>query len=269
MIKISNVTKIFDDFVALKNLNLCVEKGSIYGLVGLNGAGKTTLIKHLAGIFREDSGKILIDGQEVFDNEKLKSRIGYVPDDLYFFPQYNLAMLARFYAKLHANWNETRFENLLAMLELDKKRRVGRFSKGMQKQAALALTLSTMPEVLLLDEPIDGLDPIVRSRIFNRIIDDVADRKMTVLISSHNLKEMDGICDTVGIIKKGKMLIERDLDDLKEEMKSVFEHSPPSLDEIFIYLHENEIHETNNIFSHEEKNIFPHETNREGGQKND
>jgi ABC-2 type transport system ATP-binding protein len=242
MIKISNATKIFDDYAALQNLNLSVSKGSIYGLVGLNGAGKTTLIKHLAGIFRADDGKILIDGQDVYDNEKIKARVGYIPDDLYFFPQYNLNMLGKFYKKLHANWNATRFGELTAMMELDLKRRVSRFSKGMQKQAALALTLSTMPEVLLLDEPIDGLDPIVRSRIFNRIIDDVAERQMTVLISSHNLKEMDGICDTVGIIKKGKMLIERDLDELKEEMKSVFEHSPPSLDEIFIYLHENGEH---------------------------
>jgi ABC-2 type transport system ATP-binding protein len=238
MIKVENVIKDFDGFTALDNLNLSVNKGSIYGLVGLNGAGKTTIIKHLAGIFRADSGKILIDGQEVYDNEKIKARVGYIADDLYFFPQYNLNMLGKFHRKLHANWNAARFNELTALMELDLKRRVGRFSKGMQKQSALALTLSAMPEVLILDEPIDGLDPIVRSRIFNRIIEDVAERQMTVLISSHNLKEMDGICDTVGIIKKGKMLMERDLDELKEEMKSVFEHSPPSLDEIFIHLHE-------------------------------
>jgi ABC-2 type transport system ATP-binding protein len=238
MISVENVTKDFDGFTALDNLNLSVNKGSIYGLVGLNGAGKTTIIKHLAGIFRADSGRILIDGQDVYDNEKIKARVGYVSDDLYFFPQYNLKMLGKFYKKLHANWNTERFTELIDLMELDSKRRVGRFSKGMQKQSAFALTLSAMPEVLILDEPIDGLDPIVRSRIFKWIIDDVAERQMTVLISSHNLKEMDGICDTVGIIKKGKMLMERDLDELKEEMKSVFEHSPPSLDEIFIHVHE-------------------------------
>ncbi|MCL1884818.1 MAG: ABC transporter ATP-binding protein [Defluviitaleaceae bacterium] len=242
MIKIEGITKNFDGFDALNNLDLTVEKGSIYGLVGVNGSGKTTLIKHLVGIFRPDSGKISIDNTEVYDNEKIKERVGYISDDLYFFPQYNLKMLEKFHKKMHKNWNTERFSELIELLGLDLKRRVGRFSKGMQKQAALALTLSTMPEVLILDEPIDGLDPIVRSRIFKWIIDDVAAREMTVLISSHNLKEMDGICDTVGIIKDGKMLLERDLDELKNEMSKnpEFEHQPPSLDEIFIYVYEEE-----------------------------
>ncbi|MDR0273052.1 MAG: ABC transporter ATP-binding protein [Clostridiales bacterium] len=240
MIKINGLTKNFDDYTALESFNLSVNKGSIYGLVGVNGAGKTTVIKHLAGVFRADNGSIQIDGTDVYDNEKVKARVGYVSDDLYFFPQYNLKMLRNFFSGLHLNWSDERFEKLTELLELDTKRRVGRFSKGMQKQAALALALSAMPEVLLLDEPIDGLDPIVRKRIFEFIIEDVADRQMTVLISSHNLKEMDGICDTVGIIKKGKMLMERDLDELKSEMSGnpSFEHQPPSLDEIFIYLYE-------------------------------
>jgi len=242
MIKIEGLTKNFDGFDALKNFNLCVNKGSIYGLVGVNGAGKTTVIKHLAGVFRADSGKILIDNTEVYDNEKIKARVGYIPDDLYFFPQYNLQMLAKFYGKIYVTWNVERFNELTVLMGLDLKKRVGRFSKGMQKQAALALALSAIPEVLLLDEPIDGLDPIVRSKIFNRIIEDVAERQMTVLISSHNLKEMDGICDTVGIIKNGQMLIERDLDELKTEMSGnpEFAHKPPSLDEIFIYVYQNE-----------------------------
>jgi ABC-2 type transport system ATP-binding protein len=143
---------------------------------------------------------------------------------------------------MYANWNETRFAELVELMGLDLKRRIGRFSKGMQKQAALSLVLSTMPEVLLLDEPIDGLDPIVRKKIFTWIIEDVADRKMTVLISSHNLKEMDGICDSVGIIKDGKMLLESDLDELKAVMAQnpEFEHQPPSLDEIFIFVYEKE-----------------------------
>jgi ABC-2 type transport system ATP-binding protein len=240
MIKLENVTKDFDGFTALQNLNLHVNKGSIYGLVGVNGSGKTTAIKHLAGIYRADSGKIEIAGEEVYDNEKIKARVGYVSDDLYFFPQYNLNMLAKFHRNMYESWNTARFQELTELMGLDVKRRVGRFSKGMQKQSALALTLSATPQVLLLDEPIDGLDPIVRSRIFKWIIEDVADREMTVLISSHNLKEMDGICDTVGIIKGGKMLLERDLDELKAEMSEneSFEHSPPSLDEIFIHVYE-------------------------------
>ncbi|MCL2224961.1 MAG: ABC transporter ATP-binding protein [Defluviitaleaceae bacterium] len=242
MIKVENLTKEFDGYTALKNFCMNVNKGSIYGLVGVNGAGKTTAIKHLAGVFKGDGGRILIDEIEVYDNEKVKERVGYIPDDLYFFPQYNLKMLGKFHEKLYKNWNENRFTELTQLMGLDVKRRVGRFSKGMQKQAGLALVLSCMPEVLLLDEPIDGLDPIVRKKIFQWIIEDVADRQMTVLISSHNLKEMDGICDTVGIIKDGQMLIERDLDELKAEMadNTEFEHQPPSLDEIFIYVYEKE-----------------------------
>jgi ABC-2 type transport system ATP-binding protein len=241
MIKIENLTKNFDGYAALNGFSMNVNKGSIYGLVGVNGSGKTTAIKHLAGVFKGDGGRVLIDDINVYDNEKVKARLGYIPDDLYFFTQYSLKMLGKFYAKMYKNWNETRFSELLGLMELAAKKRVGRFSKGMQKQAALSLVLSTMPEILLLDEPIDGLDPIVRKRIFQWIIDDVADRKMTVLISSHNLKEMDGICDTVGIIKGGQMLVERDLDELKSEMTNneSFAHTPPSLDEIFIHVYEN------------------------------
>lgn len=240
MIKIENLTKKFEDFAALDNLTLTVEKGSIYGLVGVNGSGKTTVIKHLAGVFRGDAGSVQIDGADVYENLKIKSRLGYVPDDLYFFPQYSLKMLGKFHKKLYATWSGERFDELNSLMGIDVKKRVGRFSKGVQKQVALSLALSTCPEVLLLDEPIDGLDPIVRKKVFEWIIEDVADRKMTVLISSHNLKEMDGICDTVGIIKNGKMLIESDLDELKTKMSDSeeFAHKPPSLDEIFIAVYE-------------------------------
>ncbi|MCL2357355.1 MAG: ABC transporter ATP-binding protein [Defluviitaleaceae bacterium] len=240
MIKIKNLSKNFGDFSALNNFCMNVEKGSIYGLVGVNGAGKTTVIKHLAGVLKGDAGDVSVNGADVYDNAEIKSQIGYVSDDLYFFPQYTLKALAVFYSRLYPSWSNERFGELVALMGLDVKRRVGRFSKGMQKQAALALSLAVTPKVLLLDEPIDGLDPIVRKKIFDRIIDDVADRQMTVLISSHNLKEMDGICDTVGIIKNGTMLIERELDALKDDMKNKFEHTPPSLDEIFIYVYENE-----------------------------
>jgi len=242
MVKISKLTKDFDGYKALNELNLNVNKGSIYGLVGVNGSGKTTAIKHLAGVYRADSGHVFIGEQEVYDNPLAKAKLAYVPDDLYFFPQYSLKMLGRFYKNMYPAWSDERFKELIGLMGLDAARRVGRFSKGMQKQAALALTLSCVPEVLILDEPIDGLDPIVRKRVFEWIIGDVAERQMTVLISSHNLKEMDGICDTVGIIKGGRMIIEKDLDELKAEMrdKAISEHQPPSLDEIFIYVYEQE-----------------------------
>ena len=241
MIKITGLTKSFEDYKALRGLNLTVEKGSIYALVGVNGSGKTTAIKHLMGIFSPDEGEILIDGSPVYDKSDVKAKLGYVSDELYFFPQYNLKKLGRFYNNMYSTWNSDRFNELIELMGLDKKRRVSRFSKGMQKQAALCLALSSMPEVLVLDEPIDGLDPIVRHKIFRWIIDDVAARQMTVLISSHNLKEMDGICDSVGIIKDGMMIMERDLDVLKSEMqeKAISGDLPPTLDEIFIYIYEN------------------------------
>ena len=221
MVQISNLTKVFDGYTALNGLNLNIKQGSIYGLVGVNGSGKTTAIKHLAGIYRQDSGAASIGGEPVYDNAAIKAKVGYIPDELFFFTGYNLKMTRRFYKNMYKTWNDSHYKKLINLLQLDENRRLNRFSKGMQKQAAFALALSTMPEVLLLDEPIDGLDPIVRKAVFGQIIEDVADRGMTVLISSHNLKEMDDICDAVGIIKDGHMAVERDLDDLKTDVHKV------------------------------------------------
>jgi len=221
MITLSNVTKRFDGFTALSGLNLNVRRGAIYGLVGVNGSGKTTAIKHLAGIYRQNTGQVTIDGQPVYDNAALKARVGYIPDELFFLNHYNLRMLRGFYQNLYPQFNPARFQELLSLLGLDDKRRVSKFSKGMQKQAAFALVMSTMPDVLLLDEPIDGLDPIVRKRVFECIIEDVAERQLTVLVSSHNLKEMDDMCDAIGIIQRGTMAIEKDLDDLKSDVHKV------------------------------------------------
>ena len=242
MIQINNLVKSFEGNKALNGLNLNTNQGSIYGLVGVNGSGKTTAIKHLAGIYRQDSGTVTIGSQPVYDNAPLKSKVGYIADELYFFTGYNLKMLSRFYRNMYKTWSDSHYRKLVNLLQLDENRRVNRFSKGMQKQAAFALTLATMPEVLLLDEPIDGLDPIVRKEVFNQIIEDVADRGMTVLISSHNLKEMDDICDAVGIIKDGQMVIERDLDDLKSDVHKVqvaFVPDTPSLQSTddFVILH--------------------------------
>jgi len=222
MVQIQNLTKTFDGFTALDKLELNIKKGSIYGLVGINGSGKTTAIKHLAGIYRQDSGTVHINDTPVYDNAQLKAKVGFIPDELYFFPNYNIKSLRRFYASMYsATWNEERFRHLLNMFKLDEKRKVGKFSKGMQKQTSFIFAMSIMPDFLLLDEPIDGLDPIVRRLILQEIIDDVAEREMTVLVSSHNLKEMDGICDAIGIIKSGRMVIERDLDDLKSDVHKV------------------------------------------------
>ena len=235
MVQISDLIKDFDGFTALNRLNLNIRKGSIYGLVGINGSGKTTAIKHLAGLYRQDSGEVSIGGKPVYDNAGLKESVGYIPDDLYFFPQYSMKALRKFYGNMYRKWNDQRFSHLMNIFGLDEKRRVGKFSKGMQKQAAFTFVMSIMPDVLLLDEPIDGLDPIVRKLLFQEIIEDVAEREMTVLVSSHNLKEMDGMCDAIGIIKQGRMIIERDLDDLKSDVHKVqvaFENAESDMPEL-------------------------------------
>lgn len=221
MIKVNNLCKSFDGELALSNLDLNVQKGSIYGLIGTNGAGKTTIIKHLAGILKADEGELLIDGVSPDDNEALKMRIGLIPDDLFFFNNYTLKGMGRFYSKVYKDWNGERFEHMISLFKLNPSKRIRSFSKGMKKQAAFSLVMSTMPDYLVLDEPIDGLDPIVRKMVWRFIVDDVAEREMTVLVSSHNLKEMEGICDYIGVISKGKMVLERDLDDLKSDMHKV------------------------------------------------
>lgn len=221
MITVSKVDKSFEGFQALNALDINVKRGSIYGLVGTNGSGKTTIIKHITGVLKPDGGAITIDGEPVYDNEGIKERTGYIPDDLYFFSSYNLKEMAAFYKQLYPKWNAERFEQMITQFNLDRRRKISRFSKGMQKQAAFSLVMSTMPDVLILDEPIDGLDPIVRKLVWKYIVDDVADREMTVLVSSHNLRELEGICDSIGILSHGHMVLERDLDDLRSDVHKV------------------------------------------------
>ncbi|MCI2062881.1 MAG: ABC transporter ATP-binding protein [Eubacteriaceae bacterium] len=221
MIEVRNVVKKFDGVKALDGLNITVENGSIYGLVGTNGAGKTTIIKNIMGILKPDSGTIRIGGEPVFEMEEVKGKIGFVSDDLYFFPGYTLKEMGSYYSGVYPRWNNERFTDMTKNFALDMKKKLSSFSKGMQKQAAFILAMSTMPEYLVLDEPIDGLDPIVRLKVWKYIINDVAERRMTVLVSSHNLREMEGYCDHIGIISKGRMVIERDLEDLKSDVHKV------------------------------------------------
>jgi len=221
MITVSNVSKSFEGFMALSDLEMNVKKGSIYGLVGTNGAGKTTVIKHIAGVYKANKGLIQIEGEPVYDNSYIKERIGYVPDDLYFFGSYSLKEMGRFYKGIYPNWNQERFQAMVTRFGLNPNQKLTRFSKGMQKQATFILTMSTTPDYLILDEPIDGLDPIIRKLVWKYIVDDVAEREMTVLVSSHNLREMENICDAIGIISQGKMVIERDLDELRSDIHKV------------------------------------------------
>jgi ABC-2 type transport system ATP-binding protein len=194
---------------------MTVPKGAVYGLVGPNGAGKTTAIRHLTGVYRQDKGEVLMDGQKVYENPAVKSRIGYIPDDIFYFPSASLEEMRRFYRGIYPQFDDELFKKLYDVFKLPKKGQIRRFSKGMQKQAAFHLTLCTRPDVLVLDEPVDGLDPVMRRQVWSLIMSDVANRGTTVLISSHNLRELEDICDHVGIMNQGKMLLERSLADMQ------------------------------------------------------
>ncbi|WP_313799683.1 ABC transporter ATP-binding protein [Cytobacillus sp.] len=221
MIKINHVRKSFDGQEAVENVSLAVGKGSIYGLLGSNGAGKTTLLKLLTGLYVPDEGLISIDSQPVYENPEVKHKIFFIQDTPYFLPHYTTKQMAQFYASIYPRWSDERFHELVAIFQVDVHKKIQRFSKGIQRQVAFTLALSTLPEVLILDEPLDGLDPVMRKKVKSLLIDDVAEREMTVLISSHNLREVEDLCDFVGIMHKGQMMIEKDLDDLKSDTHKV------------------------------------------------
>ena len=214
MLEMKNVTKRFGDFKALDDLSLQVPKGSVYGLVGPNGAGKTTVIRHLAGIYQPDSGAVQVCGQPVWNDPTVKEKIGYVSDDVFFFPAATLGEMHQFYRRLFGQFDEERHQKLKAIFPLPSGS-IRRFSKGMQKQAAFHLVLSCRPEVMILDEPVDGLDPVMRRQVMSLILSDVSQRETTVLISSHNLRELEDVCDHVGIMNHGKMLLEKSLADMQ------------------------------------------------------
>ncbi|MDL4842233.1 ABC transporter ATP-binding protein [Aquibacillus rhizosphaerae] len=221
MININNVSKDFERSVVLKDVSLHVNQGSIYGLLGSNGAGKTTLLKIATGILQQDHGEVVVNEQVIFENPHIKNNVVFIPDVLYFFSQYTVIQMAKFYEDIYSNWNAERFAKLQQLFGLDVNKKIQRFSKGMQRQVAFWLALSAMPDVLVLDEPFDGLDAVIRQKIKNLIIQDVADREMTVIISSHNLREVEDICDHIGILHQGSLILEKDLDDLKSDIHKV------------------------------------------------
>jgi len=215
MLELQNITKTFGNFKALDDLTMTVPKGAVYGLVGPNGAGKSTAIRHMTGVYRPDNGTVMVQGQPVYENPAVKETIGYIPDDIFFFPSASLEDMRTFYKGIYPRFDDKLFEKLYEVFQLPKKSPIRRFSKGMQKQAAFHLAICTRPELLILDEPVDGLDPVMRRQVWSLILSDVAQRETTVLISSHNLRELEDICDHVGIMDHGKMLLERSLADMQ------------------------------------------------------
>ena len=216
MIEVQNVVKTFEGFRALDGLTMTVPDGSIYGLVGPNGAGKSTILRHITGIYRQDEGKVLVAGEPVYENPAVKARMASIPDELYYFLSASTRDMMRFYRGFYPRFDPKRYEALKDIFTLvDEKQPIRRLSKGMQKQSAFWLALCCQPQVLVLDEPVDGLDPVMRRQVMSLVLSDVAERGTTVLISSHNLRELEDVCDHVGILNHGKMLLEKSLADMQ------------------------------------------------------
>ena len=218
MIEVKNVVKTFDGFRALDDLSMGVQEGAIYGLVGPNGAGKSTIIRHLTGIYRPDSGQVLVDGEEVYENPGRKARLAAIPDDWYYFPSASVLDMMRFYRGFYPSFDKDRYEKFKEVFSIPEKSLIRRLSKGMQKQVAFWLTMCCRPKYLILDEPVDGLDPVMRRQVWSLMMADVAEHGTTVLVSSHNLRELEDVCDHVGILSRGKLLLERSLSDLQENI---------------------------------------------------
>lgn len=216
MIEVKKLVKTFDDFTALDSATLTVPKGAVYGLVGPNGAGKSTLLCHITGVYKQDSGQVLVNGVPVFENRHVKERIVSIPDDWFYYNQSTIREMAKLYAGMYPQFDGGRFEKLRELFHLPEKKPIRRMSKGMQRQAAFWITMSCLPEYLVLDEPVDGLDPVMRRQVWQVLLDDVSARGTTVLLSSHNLRELEDVCDHVGIMDKGKVLLERTLSDLQD-----------------------------------------------------
>ena len=216
MIEVKKLVKTFDGFTALDSATLTVPKGAVYGLVGPNGAGKSTLLRHITGVYKQDSGQVLVNGVPVFENRHVKERIVSIPDDWFYYNQSTIREMAKLYAGMYPRFDGGRFEKLRELFHLPEKKAIRRMSKGMQRQAAFWITMSCLPEYLVLDEPVDGLDPVMRRQVWSLLLGDVADRGTTVLLSSHNLRELEDVCDHVGIMDKGKVLLERTLSDLQD-----------------------------------------------------
>lgn len=241
MIQVEHLVKTFDGFRALDDASLHVKKGAIYGLVGPNGAGKSTMIRHLTGIYRQDQGEVLIDGEPVFENVRIKEKIAYIPDDLFYFMQADVMEMKRFYQGMYPYFDAELFDKIGdAFPGIHTKRSIRRLSKGMQKQVAFWLAISCRPEVLILDEPVDGLDPVMRRQIWSLILQDVTEYGTTVLVSSHNLRELEDVCDHVGIMNQGRIMLERSLSELQGSVCKIqvaFQAEMPKLPEDFQVLH--------------------------------
>lgn len=241
MIQVNELKKSFEGFCALDGVDMHVGRGHIYGLVGPNGAGKSTLIRHITGAYRPDFGQVLVDGEPVYENRRAKAKFAYIPDELFYFIQADTMEMKRFYQGIYPEFDEKLFYRLQEFFpNIDVRRNIRRLSKGMQKQVAFWLSICCKPQLMILDEPVDGLDPVMRRQIWSIIMSEVAEHSMTVLVSSHNLRELEDVCDHVGIMHHGRLIVERSLSDLQGNVSKIqiaCQNGAPKLPENFEVLH--------------------------------
>lgn len=235
MIEISNMSKSIENTKILKNINLKINKGSIFGLIGPNGAGKTTLIKCLTGIYDVDAGEIKIKKQPIFENKLIKEKIAYVPDMSSFFEFHKIKDVVKFYALTYEDFDMDKFHKVNKAFNLPLNSSIKKLSKGMNMRLALLLALCAKPEVLILDEPLSGIDPIVKSQILKLLIDDTAERDTTILISSHNLSQLEKICDTIAVMDNGQIKHSSSLEEMKgsfRKLQIVFKDKTPNIEDL-------------------------------------
>lgn len=221
MVKLTGVTKKFGDFTALDNIDLVIPKGTSFGLLGSNGAGKSTILRLLSGIYHAESGSVSIDGQEVFDNVDIKSKVFFINDETVQFGSFTVKQLKNYYKGFYPSFSDEVFGSLLETVKLPENKNIDRFSKGMKRQAIVITGLASGADYLLLDEAFDGLDPTMRIIVKRMLVDAMLDRKLTTIISSHNLKEINEVCDSVALLHQGKILFNRDLDSIKGNIHKV------------------------------------------------
>ena len=215
MIEIKNCSKAFGKIQAVNKVTMDIGEREVFGLIGSNGAGKSTLLRIMAGIIRQDRGEVLMDEEPVFENERVKEHFFYIPDDAYIPANYNALDMAEFYRCIYPGFQQARFETMMKQFHLDGKRKISTFSKGMKKQLLVILGISTGTKYLFCDETFDGLDPVMRQAVKSIFAAEIEDRNMTPVIASHNLRELEDICDHVGLLHKGGILLSKDLDDMK------------------------------------------------------
>ena len=215
MIEAKNLTKRFGDVVAVDHINATIKEGSVFGLIGTNGAGKSTFLRMLSGILEPDEGSVTIDDKEVFEDVLVKSRFFYISDDQYFFNNATPEEMMNFYRTVYPKFDKGRFSHLMEAFELDKRRKINTFSKGMKKQVSVICGVCAGTDYLFCDETFDGLDPVMRQTVKSIFVGDMEERNLTPIIASHNLRELEDICDHVGLLHKGGILLSRELDDMK------------------------------------------------------